>query len=95
MQPTGGSIDFLVVSSSCCPELVPTQINWQVPINSEAHHSSCFATTELCVRRGQKFDFKLYFNRAPNAGESLAFVAETGNSPQPSPAPPQRARCHR
>ncbi|XP_013929756.1 PREDICTED: protein-glutamine gamma-glutamyltransferase E-like [Thamnophis sirtalis] len=69
--------------------LVPTQINWLVPSNSQAHNSSCFATTELCVRRGQKFDFKLYFNRAPNAGESLAFVAETG----PGPSEAQHTRC--
>ncbi|XP_026577565.1 protein-glutamine gamma-glutamyltransferase E-like [Pseudonaja textilis] len=70
-------------------ELIPTQINWHVSRNSEAHHTGCFVTPEFCIRRGQKFDFTLYFNRSPQAGESLAFVAETG----PSPSEAQHTRC--
>uniref|UniRef100_A0A8C6XXK4 protein-glutamine gamma-glutamyltransferase n=1 Tax=Naja naja TaxID=35670 RepID=A0A8C6XXK4_NAJNA len=66
-------------------------INWQVPSNSEAHHTGCFVTKEFCIRRGQQFNFTLYFNRPPQEGESLAFVAETGNSPRPSEA--QHTRC--
>ncbi|KAG8131428.1 hypothetical protein E2320_009363 [Naja naja] len=70
-------------------ELIPTQINWQVPSNSEAHHTGCFVTKEFCIRRGQQFNFTLYFNRPPQEGESLAFVAETG----PSPSEAQHTRC--
>ncbi|KAK9405103.1 protein-glutamine gamma-glutamyltransferase E-like [Crotalus adamanteus] len=70
-------------------ELIPTQINWQVPSNSQAHHTNFFAGTELCARRGQKVDFNLYFNRAPQAGERLAFVAEMG----PGPSEAQHTRC--
>lgn len=91
-RPAGRSKGFVLVSPSRRAELIPTQINWQVPSNSQAHHTNCFAGTELCARRGQKVDFKLYFNRAPQAGESLAFVAETGKGPQP---PPWRGQCHR
>ncbi|XP_054836157.1 protein-glutamine gamma-glutamyltransferase 6-like [Eublepharis macularius] len=61
-------------------DLTPTQINWQVPANSEAHHTNRFVCSNPVMRRGQPFIFTLYFNRSPQPGESLAFIAETGQS---------------
>nr|XP_056723647.1 protein-glutamine gamma-glutamyltransferase E-like [Euleptes europaea] len=62
-------------------DLTPTQICWQVPSNSEAHHTNRFVSSDLIVRRGQGFKCTVYFNRTPQAGESLGFIAETGKSP--------------
>ncbi|XP_053105282.1 protein-glutamine gamma-glutamyltransferase E-like [Hemicordylus capensis] len=61
--------------------LTPTHISWQVPDNTQAHRTSRFACTELVLRRGQVFTVTLYFNKTPQAGESLAFIVETGTAP--------------
>ncbi|XP_048352850.1 protein-glutamine gamma-glutamyltransferase E-like [Sphaerodactylus townsendi] len=62
-------------------ELTPTKINWQVPTNSQAHHTDRFVCSELVVRRGQNFLITVYFNRPPQSGETVALVAETGQVP--------------
>ncbi|XP_015263915.1 PREDICTED: protein-glutamine gamma-glutamyltransferase E-like [Gekko japonicus] len=62
-------------------DLTPTQLCWQVPANSKAHHTNYFVTSDLVVRRGQVYNCTVYFNRPPQAGENLGFIAETGQAP--------------
>ncbi|XP_063003597.1 protein-glutamine gamma-glutamyltransferase E-like [Elgaria multicarinata webbii] len=64
--------------------LTPTHINWQVTVNAGAHRTNRFACTDLVVRRGQVFDFTVYFNMPPQPQQSFAFVAETGKAPSES-----------
>ncbi|XP_077192302.1 protein-glutamine gamma-glutamyltransferase E-like [Paroedura picta] len=65
-------------------DLTPTQLCWQVPANSQAHHTSCFNSSNLILRRGQVFNCTVYFNRPPQPGDSLGFIAETGQAPSES-----------
>ncbi|KAJ7332322.1 hypothetical protein JRQ81_014502 [Phrynocephalus forsythii] len=65
-------------------DLTPTHINWQVPSNCQAHHTGRFASAVIPLRRGTLFSFTLYLNRAAQAGDSLAFVVETGPAPSES-----------
>ncbi|XP_063153461.1 protein-glutamine gamma-glutamyltransferase E-like [Candoia aspera] len=65
-------------------ELIPMQINWHVQTNSQAHRTNYFSSRKMAIRRGQSFQVTLYLNRAPQSGESLAFIAETGPAPSES-----------
>uniref|UniRef100_A0A8D2KX64 protein-glutamine gamma-glutamyltransferase n=1 Tax=Varanus komodoensis TaxID=61221 RepID=A0A8D2KX64_VARKO len=74
-------------------DLTPTQINWQFPANMGAHHTDRFVGQELTVRRGQPFQFSVYFNRYPQKGETFAFVAETGNALRKAPSESHHTRA--
>uniref|UniRef100_A0A674J3Q9 Transglutaminase N-terminal domain-containing protein n=1 Tax=Terrapene triunguis TaxID=2587831 RepID=A0A674J3Q9_9SAUR len=75
----------LTPRSKQVPSLTLTNINWQLEANANAHHTDKYSSTELIVRRGQAFTIILTFNRALQTGESLTFIAETGNAPTSVP----------
>ncbi|XP_069507349.1 protein-glutamine gamma-glutamyltransferase E-like isoform X2 [Ambystoma mexicanum] len=58
-------------------------MNAQLETNKRAHHTDVFhENSSLILRRGQPFQLDMRFNRAPDANDTIVFVALVG--PQPS-----------
>lgn len=64
--------------------LEPQNINWQIGINRQAHHTDKFSSRDLILRRGQPLEISLSFNRRLGSGDSLEFTVSTGPYPSES-----------
>nr|XP_033819131.1 protein-glutamine gamma-glutamyltransferase 6-like isoform X3 [Geotrypetes seraphini] len=65
-------------------KLAILKFDLQPALNKTEHHTDCYRSSELIVRRGQDFRITLTLNRAVKPEESILFTAETGPSPSES-----------
>ena len=63
---------------SPCPGIRVTEVDWQLLSNGTAHHTQDYPSSELVVRRGQRFTFTLELNKPLESEETLIFTVETG-----------------
>ncbi|XP_030067813.1 protein-glutamine gamma-glutamyltransferase 6 [Microcaecilia unicolor] len=60
--------------------LAVLKFDLQLASNKTEHHTDCYRSSELIVRRGQGFRITLTLNRAMEPEDSVMFTAETGPS---------------
>ncbi|XP_057560060.1 protein-glutamine gamma-glutamyltransferase 6 [Hippopotamus amphibius kiboko] len=54
------------------------EVDWQRLRNGTAHHTQEYPSSELVVRRGQRFTFTLELNKPLESKENFIFTVETG-----------------
>lgn len=59
-------------------------IDFQKPQNCHHHHTKDYNISSLIVRRGQKFQLKVTFNRAPKASDKISLRFSVGEKPKQS-----------